>query len=866
MGLRFLRFFVGVCLVSGSRLLAMESVNVENFDELRDPYVLLIEKAYGGDERARQELFEKIDNFIIDNIRYKMDLYQLISKESINTNKCQSLTDLEMCVINYIKPQEYAENRDLLEELKRRAFQNKKPEMIHVCADLYMHKSIFPNVEISRRISVSHMMYQQAANLGYAKSYYALGLNYRSPLFRGKVSLEEAESCMVNAANLGFAAAQNWMGEYYKTKDPSKAIAYLYKASSQGFPKAYYLLGQYFFLGIGVERDYVKACAYFREAASCKILEAYFMLGSILQGGFGLPADYTKAFRIYQIGADLGSLDSEARMGEFYVKGLGIPKNEYKGILILQKLADKHNALALYLMGEYYEESHIFSNIKAIRDSSLGFYQKSARGGCRLAQAKLGLIYQQGIQLPKDESIAEELFKEALLDKDPSVLYMIGEFQYYDRQTKESYRRIIAFYYLYEAMGMGYVPACNFIKNNYTSEEVEKYKGDEFEKGFKLYCRAIKRFEEKKYEESFDLYLQSESCGYDDATEFLVYYRKGKCLDRKNMNSHRTLHRILINCEKKRKQSLALPSKRDKRRQIVEKSKEQKNPSEIMQPKIMVKQDETQSLSLMLEQEGKKKEEQLFSDLSAPMLSTPDNTVVQQTSTTTTTPMIQPEVKVGKITDNQKKRREHLERRLSVQEMSPSNKRHKDYIKEGNQLLDRRSSMTLVRKSSKSDLSQEQKDKGRKKTLLRTQSMMLPKVSETSTEFQPSRQSPHPDYKRLSRKLSQRDLRSIGDIKLDKSTIIETLKSLKERGFISWKKSKFKNTISAKRLGDTAVKKLTIHLHGKNGKEWYERNDVISDFIDFVTACDPSLATEVQQIGRTKYIASQKEELVSEKK
>lgn len=225
-----------------------------------------------------------------------------------------------------------------------------------------------------------------------------------------------------------------------------------------------------------------------------------------------------------------------------------------------------------------------------------------------------------------------------------------------------------------------------------------------------------------------------------------------------------------------------------------------------------------------------------------------ENASIQQiVPSTETTPVKQTEDNVKESLSSNGNEKDSLKRKTSVRGMPQSNKRHQDYMK---QRPERRNSTNSLRKpeqrDDKSPKENESKSEGKK--LFRTQSLMLPKISESHPSC--------PEYKRLSRTLSQRDLRNVGDIQLDKATIKQTLNVLKKKGLISWRESKIKNTISAKGLGKTTVKKMTLHKHSKNGKKWWERDDHIDEFISFVTACDPELALEVQKIGKEKKIAS----------
>lgn len=87
-------------------------------------------------------------------------------------------------------------------------------------------------------------------------------------------------------------------------------------------------------------------------------------------------------------------------------------------------------------------------------------------------------------------------------------------------------------------------------------------------------------------------------------------------------------------------------------------------------------------------------------------------------------------------------------------------------------------------------------------------------------------------YRRLTRQLSQSDLRKVSDIKFSDTDIISTLQELARNGSIDYEHKK--NTLRATKKGDPRTV-LIIHTHG----EWYRNRDIVTEFLAFVHAVDP---------------------------
>ena len=114
--------------------------------------------------------------------------------------------------------------------------------------------------------------FRQAADLGYAKAQYNLGLAYLQGQGVAKND-QEGINWFRKAADQNFAPAQYNVGIAYAQgqgveKDPRQAVEWLQKAAKQGFDPAQYKLGIMLYQGQGVARDPVMAYVWLSLAAA----------------------------------------------------------------------------------------------------------------------------------------------------------------------------------------------------------------------------------------------------------------------------------------------------------------------------------------------------------------------------------------------------------------------------------------------------------------------------------------------------------------------------------------------------------------------------------------------------------------------
>ena len=124
-----------------------------------------------------------------------------------------------------------------------------------------------------------------------------MGVAYKDP--------EIARRCYENAVRKGNHKAILYLAELsIKEGDADGYYRWILEAAMTGdVPKAYQILGQMYYEGGYVNRDYAKAYRYFELAAECKAEGAYYFLGLYAERGILGEKNPEKAVQYYRQGA-----------------------------------------------------------------------------------------------------------------------------------------------------------------------------------------------------------------------------------------------------------------------------------------------------------------------------------------------------------------------------------------------------------------------------------------------------------------------------------------------------------------------------------------------------------------------------------
>lgn len=137
-------------------------------------------------------------------------------------------------------------------------------------------------------------------------------------------------------------------------KDYAKAMKYYRKAAKQGNAEAQNKLGEMYILGQGVKIDNAEAMKWFRKAAKQDNDWAQTNLGIIYYEGYGVEIDYMEAIKWYRKAAEKGNYVAQIKLGNMYCDGYGVEKDYKEAIKWFRKAAEQDIDVAQYNLGIMY--------------------------------------------------------------------------------------------------------------------------------------------------------------------------------------------------------------------------------------------------------------------------------------------------------------------------------------------------------------------------------------------------------------------------------------------------------------------------------------------------------------------------------
>ncbi len=235
-------------------------------------------------------------------------------------------------------------------------------------------------------------------------------------------------------------------------QDKDKGITYLQTAADRGFTAAHRELGNIYYTGDGVEKDYATAVAHLRHAAASNAQTAWTLAMCYLYG-YGVAQDYFFAtqwiaeyLRVHE--KDYNDLVDENVNGDYNNYVLGLKKyyidkdydaalsffkkvknaegltmvavcqanknyskrNTKKAVKTFNKAINKGSVVACYYLSAMYDEGE---GVNKDTSKALDLLTSAADGGVAYALCKLGDKYFTGAGVPQDYNLAAQCYLAA---------------------------------------------------------------------------------------------------------------------------------------------------------------------------------------------------------------------------------------------------------------------------------------------------------------------------------------------------------------------------------------------------------------------------------------------------------------------
>lgn len=263
----------------------------------------------------------------------------------------------------------------------------------------------------------------------------------------------------LKAAKLKAAAASKSTSSSVATSSPQSFQALENKARGSGDVNAMFDLGEAYYWGDGVEKDYAKSRTWFELAAAKGHPEAMFRLGTIYDRGRGVAEDVSTAISWFEKAEQLDSSGAARSLGIFHAIGRGVPVNPEKAFAYYKKSAELGNIGAMGLLAEAYYRGrgcpqdyalalqwatkaanagdadgmatlaglHLRGNgIPADAVTAAIWYSRAAEAGDALSMTMLGTLYQQGLGVEQNLARARQWYEKAAANGNGDAMWRLG--------------------------------------------------------------------------------------------------------------------------------------------------------------------------------------------------------------------------------------------------------------------------------------------------------------------------------------------------------------------------------------------------------------------------------------------------------
>lgn len=192
--------------------------------------------------------------------------------------------------------------------------------------------------------------------------------------------------------------------------------------------KELFILGEKYYFGEKVSKNYIKASNYFFQAATLGYSEAQYLLGIMYLKGKGVVKDNTKAINWLKQSAEQGDVESQYLLGGIYQHGNGTRINANTAVYWYKKAAEQNLPSAQCDLAYMYENG---KGVNQYYHEAVKWYRKAAEQGSSRGQYHYGLMYQYGKGVSQNINIAVYWYRKAAKQNNKLAKEKLKELGYY---------------------------------------------------------------------------------------------------------------------------------------------------------------------------------------------------------------------------------------------------------------------------------------------------------------------------------------------------------------------------------------------------------------------------------------------------
>jgi len=237
-------------------------------------------------------------------------------------------------------------------------------------------------------------------------------------------------------------------------KDYGLAVYWYRRAAAKGRPEAEVQLGKAYVAGLGVPLDGAMAKDWFTKAANQGDADAMLNLGRLYERGLGVTGSETDALTWFRNAAEKGNATGQLLMGLAYFQGTGTTVDLSEAALWMRKAADQGEPDAELMLSSMYGSG---DGVPQDLVQAVVWAQRAADQGNAGAQFELGAMYFNGTGVAQDKAKANVYFLKAATQGEPRAQETLGQIynvgQYGEGQFASNKVIAYAFFNLSSAQG-----------------------------------------------------------------------------------------------------------------------------------------------------------------------------------------------------------------------------------------------------------------------------------------------------------------------------------------------------------------------------------------------------------------------------
>lgn len=221
----------------------------------------------------------------------------------------------------------------------------------------------------------------------------------------------------IKAANAGDATAQMSLAQAYLKgselpKNNELAFTWMSKAAEQGEANAQFQLGQMYEQGVGTTADLAKSLFWTRKSAFAGVANAQYAMGVLYENGQGVSKDENQARMWYTRSAQQNNVKAQTNLASLLLRNRKSGNDELvqEAFFWFGKAAQQNDLIALTSLADMLLDPN---KDAAQNKEAFKYYEKAALLGDAKGQFSLGYMYENGMGVAQNPTLAKEWMEKA---------------------------------------------------------------------------------------------------------------------------------------------------------------------------------------------------------------------------------------------------------------------------------------------------------------------------------------------------------------------------------------------------------------------------------------------------------------------